>query len=273
MNQHTIQTSQTLSGIGIHSGLTTTLTFKPAAENTGIIFIRTDKNNAKIPVHPSYLKKANRATIFEKNNITIQTPEHLLAACAGLNIHNLIIECNNSEIPILDGSSTPFVNCLLKASPVAQKAPIKPIVITQTIQTTIGHTAIIVSPADTTTFTYFMSYPKSFIGTQTKTIQLTKRTFINDIAPARTYGFYEEIKPLLEKNLIKGGSLENAIIIKNSEYMNPLRFDDELIRHKILDLIGDCWILGRPIQGHITAILSGHETTRHFVQKIESLAL
>lgn len=268
MIQQTIQTEQNITGIGLHSGKKTTLTFKPGKINSGIVFVRTDKNSS-LRACPHYLKKANRATLLETSEMTIQTPEHLLAACAGLNIHNLIVECNNAEIPILDGSSLPFVNLLNTAKIIQQNTSIDPIIIHKTEQVTVHNTSIMAVPSANTQFTYFMSYPNSFIGTQSKTITLTPETFSNDIAPARTYGFHKEIETLIEKNLIQGGSLENAIIIKDNGYMNELRFKDELIRHKLLDLIGDCWILGRPIQGHIIGILSGHETTRHFVQKLE----
>ena len=266
--QQTIQSSITLEGIGIHSGKKVHIRLCPAKENTGIRFIRTDQNNSPIHVTPKNITHANRATFLSENNISIATPEHLLAACYGCEIDNLIIEIDNEEVPILDGSSLEFSKLLTQTPPVKQTEHIKPLLITTEIKIESNDSYIKVSPSDTTTFSYSLDYPNHFIGSQEFSSPLTPKAFINDIAPARTYGFLNEIQSLLDKNLAQGGSFENAIVIGESDYLTPLRFPNELARHKLLDMIGDISIFGRPIQGHFSGYKSGHNLNTQLVKKL-----
>ncbi len=271
MLQQTLIGKSHLTGIGIHSGKKTTLTFKPASENTGICFVRTDANRTIVPAKISFLAPSKRATCLTKDGVQILTPEHVLAACYALNLHNLVIELDGEEVPIFDGSSKPFLD-LFQTIGLKQQtsfAP-EPLQIKTAVKITDGNATILGLPDDVFRVTYFLEFPHHFIGIQTKTSVVTPNSFADDIGPARTFGFLSELQGLLEKNLALGGSLENAVVISDTDYLTPLRFEDELARHKILDIIGDFCLLGRPLKGHIIGIRSGHKDNAALVQKLIS---
>ena len=268
-NQHTINSEISITGIGIHSGKKVNLKFLPAPVDTGIRFIRTDKNNQKVDVSPKNISSTNRATILTENKINISTPEHLLAACYGCNIDNLIIEIDNEEVPILDGSSLEFAKLLTENKPKVQSKEKEVITISKTIKIEHETTSIEIRPSTNTKFSYSLDYPDHFIGSQTFSYEfLSTKSFIKEVAPARTYGFLKEIQHLLDNGLAKGGSLDNAIVIGETEYITPLRFQNELARHKLLDMIGDFSILGKSLQGHIIGNKSGHNLNKQLVLKI-----
>jgi len=269
MKQITTKTQVSCKGIGIHSGKEVHLTLKPAPENTGIIFIRTDLNNKKIKVTPKNLINNSRATILRQDNIQIQTPEHLLATCYACEIDNLYIELDNEEIPIMDGSAKDFVDILNKAGIQSQKVGKKILEIKKSTITKDNDKTIIALPNQKFKISYVLDYPQPFIGTQVLTIEINKETFTTDIAPARTYGFYSEYKQLLEMGMAKGANKDNCIIIGEDDYLSELRVKDELIRHKILDLIGDLAILGKEIKGHFIAIKSGHQLNAKLVHHLK----
>jgi UDP-3-O-[3-hydroxymyristoyl] N-acetylglucosamine deacetylase len=266
--QKTISQSINFQGHGIHSGENVNITLKPASKNTGITFVRTDQNNCAINASVENLHNANRATILKNNQTTINTPEHLLAACFGLGIDNLIIEIDNNEVPIMDGSSKNFVEKLLQAGIKDLAAPKEKIIIKEPIIVKNQAAYLMALPCNTFKITFLIDYPETFIGDQIKSSEINDQTFINEIAPARTYGFYSEVKDLLEKNLAQGGTLENAVVVAENNYMNKLRFDDELVRHKILDLIGDLAIIGKPINGHFVGVKSGHALNGELVREL-----
>ncbi|RAP32813.1 UDP-3-O-[3-hydroxymyristoyl] N-acetylglucosamine deacetylase [Candidatus Marinamargulisbacteria bacterium SCGC AG-410-N11] len=266
--QKTIENSFTIKGYGIHTNQQVTITIHPAPANHGIVFKRIDQNNCLIPATIEFLKEYNRATLLSRNNIIIKTPEHLLSACAGLGLDNLLIDINNDEVPIFDGSSLTFINAFIKSGIKSLNEQKQPIIIKSKTILKSNDASIICLPSKYPTFSYFLSYPKSFIGVQFFGMKLSQENYINQIAPARTYGFYNEYLSLLEKGLAKGGSVDNAVVIKDDGYMNKLRFEDELVRHKLLDLIGDCWILNRPIIGHVIGIQSGHALASQFTKKL-----
>lgn len=267
-HQKTIQSPIEIDGIGIHSGKNVHLKLCPAPDNTGIIFVRTDQTNKTIHVTPKNISNTNRATVLTENNITIATPEHLLAACYGCQIDNLIIEIDNEEIPILDGSALEFATLLTSNTPLIQSSQTTSLIITSPLKIEDNDSYIEVIPSETTQFSYTLNYPNHFIGSQEFSSNLTPELFINNIAPARTYGFLDEIQTLLDKNLAKGGSLDNAIVIGETDYLTPLRFPNELARHKLLDMIGDISIFGRPIQGHFIGHKSGHKLNTQLVKKL-----
>lgn len=267
--EQTINEITTFKGVGIHSGKETTLTCIPKTKG-GICFVRTDLNNQKVLVHPKNILGANRASILIQNNVKIITPEHLLSALYGLEIDHLDIEINQEEVPILDGSSLEFINSFLNKGIKKLTTKKKLLKITSSITLKKNDTWIKLSPTqhDYSTINYTLSYPNHFIKTQVYETKLTPDKYCKDIAPARTYGFEKEIKDLLEKGLAKGGSIHNAVIIGKETYLNKLRFENECVKHKILDLIGDFSIIGYPICAHIEAYKSGHALNLEAVQKI-----
>ena len=270
MLERTLKKVVTLTGTGIHSAAKTTLTCIPA-QSGGIKFIRTDLNNTIINVSPENIKGSNRATLLGNKNALIKTPEHLLSALAGLNISHLTIEINQEEIPILDGSALEFITTFQNAGLKELKKTQQSIEIKQPIIVKDKDMFIHIEPSNKTTINFEICYQNHFINTQTFTLHLNTENYINEIAPARTYGFENEVKKLIEQGLAKGGSLNNALIIGEKDYINPYRFKDECVRHKILDLIGDLYILGKPILGTINAYKSGHSLNLKMAQAIANL--
>jgi len=266
MKQKTIQQPCHLTGIGIHSGKENRLAFKPSS--AGRIEFRL--NSQTITVHPNHIAdQNNRATILEANNCKIITPEHLLSACAGLGIDSLIIDCSSEEIPILDGSSKPFIDCFLKAGIQELESDKQIITIKKPIQIKEKDKCIILLPSHSgCSFTYYLDYPNHFIGSQCYTLDFTEQNYLTEVSNARTYGFEHEVKALLDKGLAQGGSLDNALIIGETDYLNPQRMDNECVKHKILDMVGDFWILNAAIQAHIIGIKSGHDLNCKAVKAI-----
>ncbi len=267
MNHKTIKKTCIISGTGIHSGQQITLTISPST--SGKITFYDPKNNTLVVSPNTSAKTHTRATILKNKTMTIATPEHMLSACAALGITSLDIKINGTEIPICDGSALQFFNMLKKSivSPI-ESSSLHPIIIQNTHEFQLNNGCIIISPAPTSLFSYYLSYEHPIIGTQTASIDLSKNNYVNEIAPARTFGFEHEIKALLNQGLAKGGSLENALVIGKHNYINTPRFNNECARHKLLDLIGDFWILNRPIIGHVIGIRSGHQLTNNVIKEL-----
>ncbi len=266
MLQKTLKKNHTFSGVGIHSGQTATITLQPAPENSGIRF---HYNGHVIPALPAFCGETNRATCLQnKESICIKTPEHLLSALYGLGIDNLDIHTDQEEMPILDGSSAIFT-AALKHDLLDQTSPKKLFKPETPLYFRDNQAEILVLPSETPQWTYILEYPDHFIGTQVAFFSENQGDYEQDIASARTYGFLKEIEVLRSKGLALGGSLDNAIVIGETDYMNPLRFDNELARHKLLDMIGDFCILGQRIQAHVIGIRSGHH---HNVQMVKRCA-
>ncbi|MFT5171829.1 MAG: UDP-3-O-acyl N-acetylglucosamine deacetylase [Candidatus Marinamargulisbacteria bacterium] len=273
MNPKTLDSPAHFRGVGIHSGKTVSVTCHPASENTGIQFRRTDLDGAIVKVCPRNISATKRATHLTENNVTIKTPEHLLAACAGLGISNALIDLDGEEIPILDGSARPFSNAFLASGIKSQPGTLEPIKIHTPITVSNGPATIMILPSDEAKISYVLDLSPSFVGTQVFTSPISTDDFLSEIASARTFGFESEVKALLEKGLALGGSLDNALIIGETEYLSDLRFKDELVRHKILDMFGDLWILNRPIIGHIIGVKSGHFLNTKLVKAVSSAYL
>jgi len=265
--QATIKNKSKISGIGIHTGSQVQITFCPAPENQGITFFRTDINKI-ILCKPDNIIQNSRATCLIENEIKILTPEHLLAACFALGITNLVIEIDQEEVPILDGSAKPFIDCLFQSGIEHQLSEVALLILPKPYFIKNNTPQILALPFSEYKLTYILDYPNTFIGTQIYNYLFNLESFISEIAAARTFGFYQELKPLLEKGLAQGATLDNAVVIGEYDYMNPLRFPDELVRHKILDMIGDFAILNRPIQGHFIGIGSGHTLNAHLIKQI-----
>ncbi len=270
--QKTIKEPASFSGIGLHTGSLTTVTFKPAPENSGITFYRVDlEGKPAIPADVDNVVGVARGTTLGIGDAKVHTVEHALSAMAGLGIDNLAIELDAEEIPSGDGSSMPVMTTLLKAGVVEQEAEKQYITVERPVYYRQGDVTLSILPSDEHRVSMTIAYDHVAIGTQYASFTITEETFKKEIAPARTFCFLREVKMLQEKGLIKGGSLESAVVIGDDTILNDdLRFPDEFVRHKILDLIGDMYLLGRPIKGHIVSVKSGHEKNVLFSKQIKA---
>lgn len=260
-----------MSGIGLHTGRYCTVAIKPAAPDTGIIFYRTDKMTT-IKTNLLAVTDTAFATTLGCGNIKIKTVEHLLAALAGLGIDNAVLEVEGPEIPILDGSSSDLVSAILRAGIAKQNRKRPYMKIIKPLTMSDGHSELAILPYDGAKITYSIQFNHHLLNEQSLSIELNEEAFIREIAPARTFGFLNDVEYLMSKGLAKGGSLNNALILSDSGLMNAsgLRFKDEFVRHKILDAIGDFSLTGFPIYGHISASRSGHSANLKFMEKLLS---
>lgn len=269
VKQKTVSASISFKGIGIHSGELVTMTVSPSESNTGLTFIRTDTDNKEVPVSIHNLKHTDRATALEYNSVRISTPEHILSALAAHGISNATIMINNEEVPIMDGSSLPFYDAIETTGTVEQNDTLLPIKLKTPIRMESDTKSIIAIPQETPSFTYFFEYPNTHVQAQMAHLG-DMSMYKSEIAPARTFGFEHEIAYLKSQGLAKGGSLENALVIGKEDYLNSPRFENECARHKCLDLVGDCWVAGRPILASIVGIKTGHADTMNLLKEIMS---
>jgi UDP-3-O-[3-hydroxymyristoyl] N-acetylglucosamine deacetylase/3-hydroxyacyl-[acyl-carrier-protein] dehydratase len=258
--QHTLKNPATFAGIGLHSGNKVTLTLLPAPPNTGIRFRRVDlEGKPEIEARAEYVTETQRSTTLTKGHVKIHTVEHILAALAGIGIHNAVVELDANEPPIADGSAREFARILREAGSVAQNETIEPFRVTAPFELTVGETQMAVFPHNGFKITCTSS-DRGGRFTQYYSTEITPETWDKEIAHARTFCFFEEIEFLIRNGLIKGGSLENAIVIRDDAILTnePLRYREEFVRHKILDIIGDLALVGRPIHAHIIAVRPSH---------------
>lgn len=272
MKQHTILREVSVFGKALHTGQEVTLTFKPAPENTGIVFRRMDLvGKPELVPNIDDIGGLVRSTTICKGDIQIHTTEHVLGAVSGLGIDNIIIELDASEPPILDGSGKVFANLLLQAEIVEQEAEREYFVLQQPVCVTSGNRSVIAVPYDGLKITCTSADDRG-IHTQHLSIDISPENFISEIAPARTFTIYEDIEPLLKMGKIQGGSLDSAIVIKGDKIISkePLRFKDEFVRHKILDMLGDLVLLGKPLKAHIIAVRTGHALNADFTREVKA---
>jgi len=269
--QRTLKQEAVFEGIGLHTGRYAKVRLKPAQRDTGIIFTRADKDIA-IKASVSSVADTAFSTTLAYDGVKIRTVEHILAALSGLGIDNLIVEVNGPEIPILDGSSTELISLILDSGIAKQGKKMPFLRITNPVVFTDGHTEIAVFPYDGRKITYRIHFNHHLLGEQKLSLEITEESFVKEIAPARTFGFLKDVEYLKANGFAKGGSLDNAIILGSDGVLNSsgLRFKDEFVRHKILDMIGDLSLIGFPIYGHIIANKSGHTTNLKFLKKIIS---
>ena len=297
--QHTIDQEVSLEGVGLHTGRKVKMTFKPAPENTGYVFKRLDlQGEPEIEADISYVINTQRGTNLEKNGVKIQTSEHVLAACVGLDIDNILIELNASEPPIMDGSSKFFVEALEKAGVVAQEADREEFIVEDVItyHDDDSGSEIIVMPADEYQVTTMVDFGTKVLGTQNASISHLSQ-FKDEIADARTFSFLHELEALLDNGLIKGGDLNNAIVYVdkeiNEETFKKLRiafkrdnisvkqngildnltlhYPNEAARHKLLDVLGDLALVGTRIRGKVIANKPGHYVNTQFAKKLAKI--
>ena len=257
------------SGVGLHSGAPVNLSVLPAPAGTGIVFHRTDLDGFQIEASGRNVARVSYATSLMKKGVLISTTEHLLSAFIGAGIDNAIVELDNLELPILDGSARPFVEMIQKAGVRRQRKARTYLRIVREIELREGDKFIAVYPANTYSVSYSINFPHPLIGRQTFCVQLTNGSYLREIAPARTFGFVHEAEAMRQQGLIRGVSTENAIVMDRTKVLNPpLRFPDEFVRHKVLDLIGDLALIGKQILGSVVADRAGHAMHTALVSRI-----
>ncbi|HSW62435.1 MAG TPA: UDP-3-O-acyl-N-acetylglucosamine deacetylase [Dissulfurispiraceae bacterium] len=265
--QRTIRNEVTFSGVGVHSGRRTTVRLFPAAPDSGVVFHRVDKN-MMIRAHVSAVTETAFCTTLGNEHLRIRTVEHLLAAAAGLGVDNLTIELDGPEVPILDGSALNVVSALLDAG-IARQGKVMPhLRILQPVTYEDAHARVVALPYEGRRMTYRIDFNNSSLGRQELRLELSERSFMEEIAPARTFGFLKDVESLKANGLAQGGSLANAIVIGDEGILNPtgLRYRDEFVRHKMLDAVGDLSLAGMPILGHIILEKAGHRANANFLQ-------
>jgi UDP-3-O-[3-hydroxymyristoyl] N-acetylglucosamine deacetylase len=258
--QTTIGESFSASGGGLHSNSSVKVKVSPAPAYTGYVFRRTDLNDFEIPAAPQYVTHVSYATTLMRSGVMISTVEHLLSAMLGCGVDNAIIEVDSLEVPILDGSSKQWVELIERAGIVELEAPRAYLRVLKRIEVSEKNRTMSIEPADQFRITCEIDFDHPMIGRQQLEISFLPGIYAREIAPARTFGFVEELELLRRNGLARGGSLENAIALTRDGKVNtePLRFADEFVRHKILDIIGDLALCGMPILGHVRASRSGH---------------
>ncbi|MEO6051221.1 MAG: UDP-3-O-acyl-N-acetylglucosamine deacetylase [Pyrinomonadaceae bacterium] len=270
MKQTTLAKPIDISGVGLHTGVEVNMTLRPAPENTGYIFVRTDLDDFEIPASVEYISHCSYATTLMRRGVVLSTCEHLLSALRGSGVDNCFIALDNIEIPIMDGSSEDFIDLITKAGVVEQHAASHVFRIIERVEFEDGNRKMSIEPAENYEIECVIDFPHPFIERQRLNFVFENGSFGKKIASARTFGFTHEIDMLRKANLALGGSLDNAIVLTADGMLNetPLRFDDEFVRHKILDIIGDFALLGMPVQGKITAERSGHSVHASLMSKL-----
>lgn len=269
--QKTIRQRAMVEGIGLHTGKPARLTFCPAPEGTGIYFVRRD-----LPGSPAIATSADRvtattmATTLGGEAFSVSTVEHCLSTLAALRIDNLFIELDGPEIPIVDGSAAPFLEAIMSAGLAEQSQPRKYAYITQPIFMGDQDKHAYVVPYNGLRISATIEFAHPKIGHQEFSVDITESTFVREIARARTFGFLRDVEALRAKGLALGGSLENAVVLDHADILNPegLRWDDEFVRHKILDALGDLVTLGMPLMGHVVLHKAGHDLMNRLARKI-----
>ena len=269
--QRTLRRHASCTGIGLHSGNKVTLSLRPAPADYGIRFQRTDLGGLEIPATITHLGAMQQyQTGLTREAVSVETVEHLLAALRALGIDNAIVELSHPEVPIMDGSAAPWVHLILNEAGVKRlAAPRRYLKVLRPISLAQGDKRISLYPSEHLKVTYSISFDHPLLRHQSRTMKITEETFVEEIAPARTFGFLKEVEMLRQRGLALGGSLDNAIVLGETGVLNnALRFEDEFVRHKILDVIGDLSLVGYPVIGHLVAHRGGHALHTAFAAKI-----
>ena len=257
------------SGVGLHSGAPVSMRILPAPAGSGIIFRRTDLDGFEIEAVSRNVARVSYATSLMKKGVLISTTEHLLSAFIGLGIDNAIVELDNLELPILDGSARPFVEMIQKAGIRKQRRPRKYLKIRRELEWREGNKFIAVYPADSYSVSYSINFPHPLIGKETFQVELSNGSYLRNIAAARTFGSRDDEQAMRNMGLIRGASRDNCIVLTRDGLENgPLRFPDEFVRHKVLDLVGDLALLGKQILGRVVADRAGHAMHTALVSRI-----
>ncbi|MBM3198998.1 MAG: UDP-3-O-[3-hydroxymyristoyl] N-acetylglucosamine deacetylase [Chlamydiae bacterium] len=269
---HTIEKAVKACGIGLFTGTQAEIALLPAPEGFGVVFQRMDLEGCpQLKASLDLVRGTPRCTIIGNESFSIQTVEHLMAALGVHQVDNLLIQLSGPEVPIFDGSARQFVQ-MLKEAGLKEQGEVKELFALQSPVYCAEKEAVLIAiPSPELKISYTLHYPhSSCIGTQFYSFLVQQESFNELIAPCRTFSVYEEISPLMEKGFLKGGSLDNAVVIKENKIMNPggLRFPDEMVRHKILDMIGDLFLMGISFSAHIIAVRSGHHINNLFANQL-----
>ncbi|MBZ5573918.1 MAG: UDP-3-O-acyl-N-acetylglucosamine deacetylase [Acidobacteriia bacterium] len=258
-HEQTIRAAVECSGVGLHSGASVHLRILPAAAGSGIVFRRIDLDGFEVEAIGRNVARVSYATSLMKKGVLISTTEHLLSAFFGTGVDNAIVELDNLELPILDGSARPFVEFIQKVGIRQQRRPRTYLRIRREVELREGNKFIAVYPADSYSVSYTINFPHPLIGKETFRVELQDGNYLREVAPARTFGSREDEPAMRNMGLIRGASRENCIVLTHDGVENPpLRFADEFVRHKVLDLIGDLALLGKQILGNVVADRAGH---------------
>ncbi len=273
-NQQTISNSISIKGIGLHTGNLVELTLEPAAVDNGIKFIRVDKKNDNVieAIWSNVSETVLSTTISNSYGVKISTIEHLMSALSGLHIDNLNIYINANEVPIMDGSSKPFVEMIEEIGIKKQSKKRKLLNVKKSIEVSENNTSVKIVPNNQFSIDFEIDFPSKIVSKQSCQLQLINGNYKTDIAAARTFGFEKDVKYLRSNGLALGGSLDNAVVVGENEILNKdgLRYTDEFVRHKILDSIGDLYLAGSPIIGYFYGNKSGHYLNNQLLRKLFS---
>jgi UDP-3-O-[3-hydroxymyristoyl] N-acetylglucosamine deacetylase len=271
--QHTVRAPALFAGVGVHTGVHTRVSVRPAAVDTGVVFVRTDiadRDNCVAATADAVCKTQLGTVIGNAAGVTVATIEHLMAALAMLGIDNALVELDGPEMPIMDGSSEPFIRILDRAGKRGQNAPRRYLEILETVEVVDGDKRAALKPAHGFEVAFEIRFPTAVIGRQAIDLQMDELAFRRELADCRTFGFLHEVEALRSMGLARGGSMENVVVIEGDRVLNPegLRRPDEFVRHKALDAIGDLYVLGAPIIGRFEGELAGHGINNALVRAL-----
>ncbi len=271
--QHTLAGPAVCAGVGVHSGQRVRIAARPAAPDTGVVFVRTDvaDGDNRIPVSAQAVTCTQLNTkISNASGVSVSTIEHLMAALSALEVDNVIVEVDGPEVPIMDGSALPFVQLLDRAGRRAQAQPRRYIEVVAPVEVTDGSKRAALLPCDRFEVAFEIAFPSAAIGRQAVDLAITERSFRDQLAAARTFGFVHEVEALRSLGLARGASLDNAIALDGDVMLNaePLRFRDEFVRHKALDAIGDLYVMGAPVIGRFETRYGGHALNNVLVRTL-----
>jgi len=272
VRQKTLKNAIGCGGIGLHTGAKVSMTLLPADENSGIVFKRTDIHGGQTVIAADWrnVTDSQLCTAISKNGATICTIEHLMAALSAAGIDNAVIELNGPEVPIMDGSAAPFVFLIECAGIVEQSAPRRAVVVKKPVSVTVGDKSAAIEPGAGFSIGFDIDFSSAAVRRQTFAFDLVDGSFKSDIARARTFGFEHEVSALRAQGLLKGGSLENAVVVSGDKVLNAsgLRYADEFVRHKVLDSVGDLYLAGMPLIGRFHGSRSGHRMNHQLLQAL-----
>jgi UDP-3-O-[3-hydroxymyristoyl] N-acetylglucosamine deacetylase len=269
MQEQTIRSAVECSGIGLHSGAPVFMRILPAAPGTGIVFRRTDLDGFEVEATGRNVARVSYATSLMKKGVLISTTEHVLSAFVGMGVDNAVVELDNLELPILDGSALPIVEMVQRVGLRRQKRLRQYLRVLKAVEVREGDKFVGLYPAESFSVCYTINFPHPLIGEESICVDLSRGDYARDIAPARTFGFLSEVQALRNMGLIRGASEENAIVLTADGIKNgPLRFSDEFVRHKVLDLIGDLSLIGHQVLGRVVADRAGHAMHTALVSRL-----
>jgi len=273
LRQRTLKSLIRATGIGLHTGAKVTLALRPAQPETGIVFRRVDlAQPVDVPARPELVGETRLCSCLVQGAVKIYTVEHLMSALAGLGVDNVYVDLDGPEVPIMDGSAAPFVLLLQQAGLVEQNAPKRFLRVTKRVEVSEGDKRAAIEPYDGFRLSFSIVYDHPVIekSSTSLTVDFAETSYLREVARARTYGFMQEVEQLHEAGLARGGGLENAVVLDEYRVLNAegLRFADEFIRHKVLDAIGDLYLLGRPLLGAFSAHKSGHSLNNRLLRAL-----